>query len=77
MANKSELIPVVNLPKEKTVIIDSIIIHINNALEGSRVNSKIEGYIFNIGNRFHAKTRLKTIKISYSKNIKINSLKKE
>ena len=61
VANEPGLIHVIDLPDQEEVVIDSIIIHINNALEGSRANTKIEGYIFNMGNRLHIKTRPKTV----------------
>ena len=60
-ANEQKLIHVINLGDEDAVIVDSIIIHVKNALEGSRVNTKIEGYLLKMGNRLHVKTQPKTI----------------
>ena len=60
-ANELKLIHVINLRDADAVIVDSIIIHVKNALEGSRVNTKIEGYLLKMGNRLHVKTQPKTI----------------
>ena len=61
LSTEHKLIHVINLPDDNSVLVDSIIIHVNNALEGSRANTKIESYILNMGNRLHYKTRLRTV----------------
>ena len=61
MANNTERIPVTNLPFEETIIADSIIIYVYNALEGIDAKTKIEGYIYNLGNQIHIKTKKQTV----------------
>ena len=47
MSNNTERTPVTNLPFEETIIADSIIINVYNALEGIDAKTKIEGCIYN------------------------------
>lgn len=61
-ASQPRLMSVYDIPDQKEVKIDSIVIQVNDAFEGSRVNSIFEEYIFNLGNSLHFKTHSKTVK---------------
>ena len=47
MANNTERISITNLLMEETIIVDSIIIFVYNALECIDAKTKIEGCIYN------------------------------
>ena len=52
---------VYDLPANYSARVDSIFLYIRDAFDGSRINSKIEKYIFRLGNSFHKKTHKNTI----------------
>ena len=52
---------VYDLPANYSARVDSIFLNIRDAFEGSRINSKVEKYIFRLGNSFHKKTHKNTI----------------
>ena len=52
---------VYDLPANYSARVDSIILDIRDAFEGSRINSKVEEYIYRLGNSFHKKTQKNTI----------------
>ena len=60
----AEKIPVAvyDLPHHFSGQVDSIIIQVHNAFDGSRVNWDFEESLFKLGNRLHINTRQKTIK---------------
>ena len=49
------------LPTNYSARVDSIFLNIRDSFEGSRINSKVEKYIFRLGNSFHKKTHKNTI----------------
>ena len=55
-------VAVYDLPHNMAARVDSIIIQIHNAFDGSRVNWGFEESLFKLGNRLHINTRDKTIK---------------
>jgi hypothetical protein len=55
-------VAVYDLPHDMAARVDSIIIQIHNAFDGSRVNWDFEESLFKLGNRLHINTRDKTIK---------------
>ena len=55
-------INIYNIEKNELFEIDSIIIEVKNAFEGSRINYKIEKFIFDIGNNIHTNTKINIIK---------------
>jgi len=54
-------VAVYDLPHDMAARVDSIIIQIHNAFDGSRVNWDFEESLFKLGNRLHINTRDKTI----------------
>ena len=55
-------VAVYDLPHHFSVQVDSIIIRVHNAFDGSRVNWNFEESLFQLGNRLHINTKDKTIK---------------
>ena len=55
-------VAVYDLPHDMAARVDSIIIRVHNAFDGSRVNWDFEESLFQLGNRLHINTRNKTIK---------------
>jgi hypothetical protein len=55
-------VAVYDLPHDMAARVDSIIIQVHNAFDGSRVNWDFEESLFKLGNRLHINTRDKTIK---------------
>jgi len=55
-------INIYNLKINEYFEIDSIIIEVKNAFEGSKINYKIEKFIFDIGNSIHTNTKISVIK---------------
>jgi len=54
-------VAVYDLPHDMAARVDSIIIQVHNAFDGSRVNWDFEESLFKLGNRLHINTRHKTI----------------
>ena len=54
-------VAVYDLPHDMAARVDSIIIQVHNAFDGSRVNWDFEESLFKLGNRLHINTRDKTI----------------
>jgi len=61
-ATEKTPVTVYDMPHDMPVRVDSIIIQVHNAFDGSRVNWDFEESLFKLGNRLHINTSDKTIK---------------
>lgn len=70
----NNLVDIYDLNEEEVFKVDSIIINVKNAFEGSKVNWKFEEKLFKIGNRIHHNTRKNVIHslLLFSKNQQVN-----
>tara|TARA_B110000444_G_C18821030_1_gene587723 strand:- start:395 stop:2065 length:1671 start_codon:yes stop_codon:yes gene_type:complete len=70
----NNLIDIYDLKIEEVFEVDSIIINVRSAFEGSKVNWEFEKYLFKLGNSIHHNTRIRVIEslLLFSKNDKVN-----